>query len=187
MPRLTKQIKLNLGCGANKLKGFINIDTEPSTKPDLVCNFVFNKLPYKDNSVEEVVFFHCIEHISKRLHPQILCEIWRVLKPGAKLFMSYPEFLKCVANWRTNYRGKKTFWEATLYGRQLYASDSHVCIMHTPDFVEVLADCGFIEINSSPELTEIYNTMLSCIKGVAVPKYVDLIKSAMNSKRSNPK
>ena len=37
-------LKLNLGCGSNKLEGYINIDGEASCKPDLVLN-LYEKLP----------------------------------------------------------------------------------------------------------------------------------------------
>lgn len=179
MPTKLKILKLNLGSGTTKLDGFVNIDTEPSVNPDKVCNFIKDALPYKDNTVNEVALFHTIEHISKMYHSKILNEIWRVLKPGGTFILSYPEFLNCVHNWKNNHRGLKTFWEATIYGRQLYPSDFHVCIMHTPDFTEVLQDCGFININSKPEPVEAYNTVVVCTKSSKVPKYEDLIRSDM--------
>lgn len=172
-------LKLNLGCGSNKIEGFVNIDTEASCKPDVVCNFITNKLPYKTSSVEEVVLFHTIEHISKRFHPTILKEIHRVLKLGGSFIVSYPEFLKCVDNWKNNFRGQKEFWEATLYGRQLYSSDFHVCIMHTEDFVEVLRDCGFYVVNYYPEPIEHFNTVILCKKVARPPSYEDLINNDM--------
>ncbi len=178
MPKLKK---LNLGCGSNKIEGFINIDIEPSTKPDLVCNFITDKLPYKDNSIDEVVLYHTIEHISKRYHNKILLEIWRVLNPKGLFYLSYPEFTKCYKNWIINYKGKREFWEATIYGRQLYPSDFHVCIMHTNSFKEVLIDCGFNKIIEAPEIGETYNTIIQCSKGPKSPKYEDLMKNYMNN------
>lgn len=172
--------KLNLGCGDNKLFGFINIDVEASCKPDVICDFTKNKLPYRTGSVDEVVMFHVIEHINKRSHKFILGEVWRVLRAGGTLLISYPEFLKCVENWTTNFRGQRDFWEATLYGRQLYPSDTHVCIMHTPDFKETLEMAGFASIYSTPELSEDYNTVIHCVKGVKPPVYLDLLKDYMN-------
>ena len=171
--------RLNLGCGSNKIAGFINIDVEPSCKPDLVCNFI-QKLPYKTASVDEVVLFHTIEHINKCWHFKVLSEIWRVLKPNGQLMISYPEFLKCVKNWRTNYRGKKEFWEHTIFGRQAYLSDFHVCILHTPDFTSLLAGCGFKKIVAKPEPSEPYNTVVGCVKGARIPNYEDLLADYMN-------
>lgn len=177
----SKLIRLNLGCGLNKMDEFINIDVEPSCKPDVICNFLTGKLPYKDNTVDEIVLFHTIEHINKKLHSHLLAEIWRVLKPTADLLVSYPEFLVCVENWKTNYHGQKTFWEATIFGRQLYSSDYHVCIIHTPDFIDFLKHSGFTSIKSNHEPLEHCNTIVSCKKGIKPPKYEDLIRSDMNN------
>lgn len=179
MSRKKLELKLNLGCGANKIPGFVNIDIEPSVKPDLVCNFITNRLPYKDSTADEVVLFHTIEHITKPNHPRILNEVWRVLKPTGTFYISYPEFERCVKNWRTNYRGRRDFWEKTIYGRQAYPSDFHVALMHTPDFKLLLTDLGFIDIVSSPELTERFNTILSCKKGQRPLKYEGLLKEYM--------
>ena len=60
-------LKLNLGSGSNKIDGFINIDLNPDNKPDLVAN-ILEPLPYNDGSIDEIVLFHTIEHIQKRLH-----------------------------------------------------------------------------------------------------------------------
>ncbi len=172
--------KLNLGCGSNKIKGFINVDKEPTCKPDLLCDFVKDKLPYKDHTIDEVVMFHTIEHISKRQHAHILNEIWRVLKPGGFITFSYPEFEACVENWRVNHLGRKEFWEATIYGRQFYSSDFHVCIMHTPDFISFLEFQGFTSIRVVPEPDEPWNSILWCAKGEKPPTYEDLMRDHMN-------
>lgn len=173
-------VKLNLGCGTNKLPGYVNIDVEPQCKPDLVCNFVNDRLPYKDNSIDEVVLFHCIEHINKGLHRLIISEIWRVLKPGGEFYISYPEFTKCYENWKSNYRGQRKFWEATIFGRQLYPSDYHVCIMHTPEFIKFLRQHGFDFIFSCPEIAEQYNTVVNCVKGDKPTGYEEIIKRDMS-------
>ncbi len=172
--------RLNLGCGATKIEGFINIDVEPSCKPDVVCNFM-EKIPYRTGTIDEVILFHTIEHINKVFHVKVLGEIFRVLKVGSPLLISYPEFTKCVENWKTNYKGKKAYWEATIFGRGLYLSDFHVCIMHTPDFIKVLESCGFTNIIHKAEQPDSFNTIVSCQKGAAVPNYEDLMQKDMDS------
>ena len=180
MAKPKKLLRLNLGCGSNKLPDYVNIDGEASCKPDLIRN-ILDKLPYKAGAAEEIVMFHCIEHINKGLHPRLFAEIWRLLRPGGHLIISYPEFLKVVDNWKTNYKGKKEFWEATIYGRQLYPGDAHVTIMHTPDFVRKLKFWGFIEIKSYPERDEKFNTIVSCVKAARPDGYEDIIRKDMVS------
>jgi predicted SAM-dependent methyltransferase len=174
-----KLLKLNLGCGSTKLPGYVNIDVEKDCKPDLVCNFVGEPLPYGNNTVDEIVFFHCIEHLRKNSHKLLLLELWRVLKPQGELYVSYPEFEQCFQNWKSNYKGKRDFWEATMFGRQAYPSDFHVCAMYTPDFEDLLQQCGFHNIFSCPEAGEPWNTVVNCTKGAAAVGYEDLLKKDM--------
>lgn len=179
-------LKLNIGCGTNKIDGYVNIDIEPNVKPDLIHNFVNQQLPYKDKSVDEIVCFHTIEHIHKHFHKRILVDCWRVLKPQGRIIITYPEFLKCVKNWKVNYRGRKEFWEKTIFGRGLYLSDLHVCIMHTPEFLDTLLDCGFTNVVATPEKDEFWNTIVTGVKGTKPLNYEDMVKSYVNNLRFEP-
>ena len=44
-----KYQKLQIGCGWNKMNGFVNIDKTSDVKPDLVVN-IEEGLPFQDNS-----------------------------------------------------------------------------------------------------------------------------------------
>ena len=173
-------IKLNLGCGTSKIPGFINIDCEESVKPDIVHDFTKVTLPYPSGSVDQICLFHTIEHISRFHHINIFNEIFRVLKTGAPFWMSYPEFSECYKRWSTNHLGDKKFWEACMFGRQLYPSDFHVVPMHTPDLKIVLEDCGFTSIICGPEPPpNEFNTVVKCVKGSVSPKnYEDIVAEA---------
>lgn len=156
-------LKLNLGCGHNKLEGYINIDGNKHCKPDRVCNII-RKLPFRKNSVDEVLLFHTIEHIQKIYHRQIFMELSRIMVNGGILYVSYPNFWECAKRWYENYKGHKQFWEATLYGRQLSKYDYHVCAMNPDELTELLYECGFGEVKSFSETEEDYNTVTYCIK-----------------------
>ncbi len=159
-----KPVILNLGCGQEKIEETINIDVEKSCKPDVICNFAHESLPYKDRSVDEVLLFHTIEHIPKKRHTWILREINRVLKVGGRVYISFPEFLKCVEMWRKNVGGQRQFWENTIFGRQLYSSDHHVCIMDSAEFKNTLSNHGFGSISFQPEPHQPFNTMFMAVK-----------------------
>jgi hypothetical protein len=162
-------MKLNLGCGSNKIPEFVNIDSQPGCNPDLVLDFINEDLPYADNTIQEVVMFHTIEHIRK--------PIWRVLEKDGILILSYPEFTKCYENWFTNKRGRRDFWEATIYGRQAYPSDFHVCIINTPDLINTLSQSGFNSFDWCPESNEDYNTILTCRKKTNIVTYADWLNA----------
>jgi len=168
-------MKVNLGCGETKLEGFINIDIEASVKPDIICDFRKNPLPFKDGDIEAVYSIHNIEHIEFVYWPLYLSEIYRVLQKDGVLVLAYPEFEVCVQNFLENKRGKKNFWRMTLYGRQLYPGDYHVTPVITGDLINYLRAIGFTNFRHGPEGSEDYYTMLSCLKGRSITRE-DIIK-----------
>lgn len=170
-------IKLNLGCGSNKIEDCINIDSEISCKPDIVHDILLSPLPFGDGLVDEVYLFHTIEHMQKKFHRVILSEIHRVLRPDGRFLVSYPEFRKCFRNWEINKNDQKQFWEATIFGRQLYPSDHHVCIMDSVDFHNTLNEIGFKDIKMRAEPTpNEFNTIVSTLKGQKMVSYEDIIR-----------
>ncbi|PPD13253.1 tetratricopeptide repeat protein [Methylophilus sp.] len=95
--------KLNLGCGDKILPGYINVDVVESRagkNPDVLCDL--HKLtPFEDQSVDEILSVHVIEHFWRWEVLDILKEWTRVLKPGGRMVLECPnlksaceEFLK---------------------------------------------------------------------------------------------
>lgn len=165
---------LNLGCGSNKICTAINIDINQDLKPDMVADFK-SKLPFPDESAEEVYLFHTIEHIEKIHHVKVLCEIHRVLKPDGLVIISYPEFIRCAQNYIDNYHGKRDFWEATIYGRQLYKSDYHVALMNSEEFRELLEHVGFYNIKFKADPDGPHYTVAYALKGEPMIGYEQVL------------
>lgn len=175
-------LKLNIGCGDSKIDGYINIDAERKCKPDIVLDITEEQLPHKANTVDEILFFHCIEHIRKLLHRKILLEFYRVLKNDSKLYITYPNFWECAQRWHANSSGRREFWEATLFGRQLYSGDYHVCAMSPEYLTALLYECGFEVLISKPEPDEAYNTMTIAAKsGKPMSFYEDIVAQDMQN------
>ena len=112
----------------------------------------------------EVVLYHTIEHIPKIYWNGIFGEVYRVLVPQGKFYLSFPEFSKCVENYLSNYKGEKEFWEHTIYGRQLSPSDFHVAICERDVIKRTLVQCGFAIDYCGPEPCEDYNSLIKCHK-----------------------
>lgn len=91
-PRLQK-IKLHLACGHDYQKDYINIDLYPVEGVVTDAQFDVAKLPYDDNSVDEIRAFHIIEHFDWHMGQRTLEEWYRVLKPGGRLWLETPDFL----------------------------------------------------------------------------------------------
>lgn len=86
--------KLNLGCGIVKLKGYINCDLSPEVKPDKIVDLE-KKLPFKTNSVDEIVAHHVIEHVQNVI--PLLQEMHRVCKKGAIIDIRVPHYANAAA------------------------------------------------------------------------------------------
>lgn len=74
-------VKLDLGCGKNKQPGFIGVDKIPFDGVDVVLDIGICRLPYDDNSVEEIHSSHFVEHLTQQERVHLFNEIYRVLKP----------------------------------------------------------------------------------------------------------
>jgi len=90
-----KSKRLDIGCGNNKSPGSTYLDFDKDANPDILHDL--NKFPYpvKDNSFDEIIAKHIIEHLD---HPQkFIEELYRILKPGGTIFIETPHFTSYVA------------------------------------------------------------------------------------------
>jgi len=81
-------MKINLGCGFNKINGFINCDSNKRCNPDRVIDWSKGKLPFKDNEVNEVCANYFFEKIGDKFF-DIIKELYRVCKKGALLNIKF--------------------------------------------------------------------------------------------------
>jgi len=88
-------LKLHLGCGTNKLPGWVNIDSVKECQPDLVHD-VSRSLPYDDLSVDEILAEDILEHFDKYLRFIVFYNWTRVLKVGGKVTLQVPNFKKIL-------------------------------------------------------------------------------------------
>ena len=154
---------LNIGCGTNKITGAINVDINPAVEPDMTFDMT-QGWPFEDQSIDRIYMFHVIEHVMGSFRWRLLYECNRVLVVGGQLLLSYPEFSKCYANWKNNYKGLKNFWELCIFGRGLTEYDFHRAIMDTESVVKELISAGFAIKKVFPEPNEDYNTVVYAIK-----------------------
>lgn len=93
-------IKLDIGCGGNKQKGFIGMDKRKLDGVDIVQNL--EKFPYKDipdGSCSTILGSHIIEHIKPEFTNALFDECWRMMKEGGQLVLSTP------------YAGSPGYWQ----------------------------------------------------------------------------
>lgn len=80
-------MKLHLGCGLDKRKGYVNCDISPLVKPDKVVDLE-KKLPFEDDSVNEILANHVLEHVVNFV--PLMHEFRRVCRRGAKIKVRVP-------------------------------------------------------------------------------------------------
>jgi SAM-dependent methyltransferase len=93
---MAEKIRLNLGCGQEPLKGYLNVDLIDWFGVDKVVDLTRFPWPWPSESVDEIRMWHVLEHLEDQ--QRILGECWRVLRKGGILNLSVPH----VSNMRAN-------------------------------------------------------------------------------------
>lgn len=86
------KMKLNLGSGHSKAAGYINVDRETESHPDILWDLEIFPWPWDDNSVDEVVFNHSLEHLGARtdVFLRIISEVYRICRHEAIVRVNVP-------------------------------------------------------------------------------------------------
>lgn len=80
--------KLNLGCGKDIKKGYINLDSVKLKGIDVVHNLEKYPWPFKKDEFDEIYCDNVLEHLSDIIKP--VEEIWRISKSKAKIIVKVP-------------------------------------------------------------------------------------------------
>jgi ubiquinone/menaquinone biosynthesis C-methylase UbiE len=102
-------MKLNLGCGSKKIPGFIGVDIKSA---DVVADI--RKLPFDDDSADEIMAIHVCEHLPVREILSVIREWRRVLKPGGVMALELPCLDKVLEHFAKGSPENFTLW--ALYG-----------------------------------------------------------------------
>lgn len=113
---------VKLGAGENQSPGVCNVDSKAQPGIDVVADA--RKLPFEDESVDELIADGLLEHYPVCETEAILDEWVRVLKPGAKIRVQTPDLKELC---RQFYKGKITVdaLVSSLYGEKGEEENSH--------------------------------------------------------------
>ena len=136
-------MKFNMGCGFNKLQGFVNIDKFKECAPDIEMDL--EKFPWliESDQADEVVFNHCLEHLGQEtsVFLGIVKELYRIAKPDARVvinvphprhdhFLGDPTHVRAINPLVLSLFSKK----ANLYWKEINAANSPLAIYLNVDF-----------------------------------------------------
>jgi SAM-dependent methyltransferase len=158
-------VKLNLGCGQNRLDGYVNADRETIVEPDVVMDLEKFPWPFEDNSVDEVAANHVLEHVGARAEVfiGIMQELYRVCRGGALIriavphprhdnFIDDPTHVRAITPMTLQLFSKRNCLE----WKRLGAANSPLALYAGVDFelrdVQVVVDPSY---NGRPDLKEL--------------------------------
>jgi len=153
-------MKLNLGCGDKILEGFVNVDVVESRagkRPDVICDL--HKLtPFEDDSADEVMAIHVVEHFWRWEVVDVLKEWVRVLKPGGRMVLECPNLISaCEAVLadpqnavKPGVEGQRSMW--VLYGDPRWTDPlmTHRWAYTPHSLGQIMFDAGLREIRQEP-------------------------------------
>lgn len=153
-------MKLNLGCGDKILPGYINVDVAESRagkQPDVLCD-LHTLTPFEDNTADEILSVHVVEHFWRWEVVNVLKEWFRVLKPGGLMILECPNLRSACEAFLSNpelfagagQEGQRTMW--VFYGDPAWQDPLMVHRWgYTPQsLAAVMAEAGLVNLRQAP-------------------------------------
>jgi SAM-dependent methyltransferase len=81
---------LDLGCGKRKAAGSIGADRFPLPGVNVIADLTHLPYPFATNSIDQIHLNHVLEHMDNPV--DVLTEIWRISKNGAKVQVHVPHY-----------------------------------------------------------------------------------------------
>jgi hypothetical protein len=184
---MNKPLKLHIGCGERRLKGYCHVDIRNEVSPD-ICASVLDLSIIESNSVQEIYFCHGIEHIRESQVPVCLKELHRILSPGAILRLALPDFYALVTLYCA---GRASLSEIVyaIHGQQDYADNTHFFSWDYHTLGAKLVQHGFGEVTrySAKEFLPpgYFDWSLHCIAGTPTSLNIIARKPEHNARVQN--
>jgi predicted O-methyltransferase YrrM len=95
-------LKLHLGCGRDKLPGYINIDTDHASAADLVLDFTKIDQMFAPGSLDEVLMIHSLNYLRLWEARDLFRVIRKLLTSTGKLVIETPNVVQLIERIRTS-------------------------------------------------------------------------------------
>jgi SAM-dependent methyltransferase len=86
-------IRLDIGCGEAKQRGFVGMDVRQLPGVDIQHDAQDFPYPIPDSTCLQILLSHLWEHIEPRYRIALMDELWRIMKPDGQLLVSSPYYL----------------------------------------------------------------------------------------------
>ena len=147
------KIMINLGSGHWKFDGWVNVDVDLDSRPD-VCVDLSRPLPFRSGSADFMNTEDFIDQLNLEQAALFLRECHRILKPGgviriltpdveqlARMYLHEPEALKAL--WRDHVGVTLRYGTAAEILNEGMRFAGHTFLYDAETFATLAADCGF--------------------------------------------
>ena len=95
-------IRINVGCGREKILGYVNLDIDPGCNPDILADARNFQTFFKNNSVQEISAMHVLNYLTYNEAIDFFKECFGLLNEEGKLILEGPALEKIILNFRKN-------------------------------------------------------------------------------------
>lgn len=148
-------MKLNLASGTDIKPGWVNLDIVakwPCAQKgcDVIWDARKDKIPFPDNSAEEIYAGYLLLHLAPKYHSAVLSDIHRVLSPGGVFTVGEVDMEVVMRMYLENpfdNRCSELIWgeQGSLHGDDLAEFDKHCQGFTESSLRKILSDSGFTD------------------------------------------
>lgn len=142
-------IRLNLGCGKFKLKGFTNIDLLDRVEPDLKADICH--LPYDAGTVDEIYAGHVLEHFPFSAGMHALHYWHSLLRDGGRISISVPDYDVLARRYVENPGAEQLQELNDIYIYSEHQESHHHYMYSGPLLEKVMREVGFSDLVRMPQ------------------------------------
>jgi len=136
-------MRLQIGCGKNKLDGYITVDNDSSVQPDIITD-AHNLHMIENESIDILYASHILEYYDwNDVHNNVLKEWKRVLKYNGILRIAVPDFEQISILYNAGF--DLSFFIGPMYGKWKSNNDTiyHKSIYDYNILSKILRENGF--------------------------------------------
>lgn len=167
-------LRIDFGCGQNCTVGqdgvkYVGVDFVACPGVDVVHDLTVFPYPFEDNSADEIVSNHFVEHLTGEDFMKHMDECWRILKPGGKMKLVHPY---CFSERAFQDPTHKTFIPAARY---LYF-DKNWRTINKLDHYPIKSDFEFqVYVTYHGDKGEVWTLKADATKNFAMGHYVNVV------------
>lgn len=136
-------MKLNIGCGLEYKKGYVNVDAYDNTVADHVMSVT--NLEFDNQSFSHVACIQLMEHLGAAKSIYALSEIYRVLKPGGSFLLETPDLVSSFKSFIKGDENNRKMIMNWIYGLDMPGM-SHKYGFPKELLERILHEAGFIDV-----------------------------------------